>query len=214
MELGINIPNAIFATLMLILVILGIAALFLGFFWVVYRLGTIFYKWLSQRRFYIQFRRRQQEWWKRNKGAAIWYWESTAEVFIDPAFYGYVLVTLYQRVQVISDYAKTYPQYSFWQLLDWDTRTHMQYYIVLTIIFVLWMAWRVRRHSQEVRFERNVNAKLDKLIDGMGDSHKELSENIRRNSEDIKRIAESIEQLTEEIRKDRADKDGKPPTKM
>jgi amino acid permease len=209
MDLGANIPNIILATLMLILVVLGIAALFVGFFWLVYRIGTIFYRWLSQRGFFVRLRQKRQDWWDRHKVSAAWWWESTAIVFIDPVFYGYVLVTLVQRLQAIQEYAQHYPQYSFWQLLDLDTTTHMQYYIALAVIFVLWMAWKVQRHSQEVRFERNVNAKLDKLLDGIGNSNKELSESIKQNSKDIKKLTASIKRLTKEIRKDKEDKHGK-----
>jgi hypothetical protein len=199
MQLGVNIPNVIFATLMLILVVVAIAAVFIGFFWLVYRLGAVLYRWLSRRKFYIELRQRQREWWERHRTAAIWWWESMAEVFIDPAFYGYVLVTLYQRVQAISDYAKTYPQYSFWQLLDLDTRIHMQYYIVLVVIFLLWMTWRVHKHGQEVRFENAMNVRLDKLLDG----NKVLGESIKENSESIKQLTKNIEKLVEEIRSDR-----------
>jgi hypothetical protein len=211
---SIDIPNVIIGVFTLIFVLLGFALVVLGFFSLVFRLGRIFYKRLSQRAFCIRLRQRLQEWWGRHKLQATWWWESTAIVLIDPVFYGYALVTLLQRLQAIQEYAQVYPQYSFEQLLDLDMTTHMQYYIALGIIFLLWMAWKVQRHAQEVRFERNVTAKLDKLFDGIENSQKELSENIKRNSEDIKRIAESVERLTEEIRKDREDKHGESPTKV
>ncbi len=200
MQVAINIPNVILATLMLILVIAGFVALFFGFVWLVSRVGKIFYRWLSQRGFYIELRRKQREWWKRNKMATTWWLESIAEVVFDPAFYGYVLVTLYQRVQAISDYAKTHPQYGFWQLLNVDMETHMQYYVVLFIIFIAWMFWKLEKHRKDVLFEKRTGTRLDKL-----------NENIRQNSEDIKQLTGSIEKLAEEIRKDREAKHGKPP---
>jgi len=211
---SVNIPNVILAVLMLVLTMLAFAVVVFGFFSLVYKLGTIFYKWLSRRAFYIRLQQKRQEWWSRHRVSAEWWWESTAIVFVDPVFYGYALVTLVQRMQAIQEYAQRFPQYSFWQLLELDTTTHMQYYIALAIIFVLWMVWKVQRHAQEVRFERNVTAKLDKLFNGIENSQKELSENIKRNSEDIKRIAESVERLTEEIRKDREGKHGESPTKL
>ncbi len=205
MESGINIPNVILGALMLILITLGFAAVFFGFFSLVYKLGTMFYKWLSQRGFFIRLRQRRQEWWNRHKVSAVWWWESTAIVLIDPVFYGYALVTLVQRLQAIQEYGQTYPQYSFWQLLDLDSRTHMQYYIALTVIFVIWMYWKIYQHSHEVRFERDINAKLDKLIA----SNKALSDNAKQNSEDISRLTKSIEKLVEEIRNDREARHGK-----
>jgi len=217
MQVAINIPNVILATLMLILVIAGFVALFFGFVWLVSRVGQIFYRWLSQRGFYIELRRRQQEWWKRNKMATTWWLESIAEVVIDPAFYGYVLVTLYQRVQAISDYAKTHPQYSVWQLLNVDMETHMQYYVVLFIIFIAWMFWKLEKHRKEVIFERNTNRKLDKVLDSIEDRNKaleDLAKAVKQQGEDVERLAGSVEKLVDEIRKDREDRRGKSPTHM
>jgi len=203
MEIGVNIPNVILATTVLVLIILAFAGVFIGFFSLVYKFGTVFYRWLSHRAFYIRLRQRWQEWWKRNRLATTWWLESIAEVVIDPAFYGYVLVTLYQRVQAIGDYAKTHRQYSFWQLLNADMETHMQYYIVLFIIFIAWMFWKLEKHRKGIMFEKSTSAKLDKV-----------NENIRQNSGDIKHLTASIEKLVEEIRKDRETKHGKPPTGM
>jgi amino acid permease len=81
----------------------------------------------------------------------------------------------------------------------------MQYYIALTVIFVIWMYWKIYQHSHEVRFERDINAKLDKLIA----SNKALSDNAKQNSEDISRLTKSIEKLVEEIRNDREARHGK-----
>ena len=186
-----NIPNAIIAALILILITLGFAALSSILFSLVYRLSAIFYKWLSQRAFFIRLQQRRQEWWSRHKVSATWWWESTAIVLIDPVFYGYALVTLVQRLQAIQEYGQTYPQYGFWQLLDLDLSTHMQYYIALAVIFLIWTYWKIYQHSHAIRAERNVNTKLDNLLD----ANKELRD--------------SIEKLVEEMRNDREAKYGK-----
>jgi low affinity Fe/Cu permease len=81
----------------------------------------------------------------------------------------------------------------------------MQYAIVLVVIFLLWMTWRVHKHSQEVRFKNAMKAKLDKLLDGS----KALSESIKGRNEDIRQLAKSIDKLAEEIRNDRKARHGK-----
>jgi hypothetical protein len=211
---SIDIPNVIIGVFTLIFVLLGFALVVLGFFSLVFRLGRIFYKWLSQRAFCIRLHQRLQEWWGRHKLQATWWWESTAIVLIDPVFYGYALVTLLQRLQAIQEYAQVYPQYSFGQLLDLDMTTHMQYYIALGIIFLLWMAWKVQRHAQEVRFERNVTAKLDKLRDSNKALNEEIRDNTKQISEDMRQLTKSINNLVEEIRKGKEDKHGKSPSDM
>jgi hypothetical protein len=205
MESGVNIPSVIAAAIMLILVAAMFGAVLFGFVSLVYRLGSIFYKWLSQRGFFIRLRQRQQEWWNRHRISATWWGESIAIVVIDPVFYGYALVTLVQRLQAIQQYAVLYPQYNFWQLLDLDSRTHMQYYIALAVIFLIWAFWKIHQHSHDVRFEATTNTKLDKLLD----SNKTLSETVKQNNENIGQLTESIEKLVEEIKKDRETKHGK-----
>ena len=152
--------------------------------------------------------------------SVIKFWELIS-VLIDPVFYGYVLVTLYQRVQAISEYAEGHPQYSSWQLLNADMESHMQYYIVLLIIFCVWLLAQVWKHNRQVDSDRNRNTKLDRLVSGIEAHDKTLmeslrasNENIRQNSEDIKQLTGSIGKLAEEIRKDREAKYGEPPTGM
>ena len=163
----IDIPKAITGTIGLIIFMLAVAGLFWGCFWIVFKVGTILYKWLSKRKFVLLLCQKYQEWWNKNKASIISLWEFTSEMLIDPMFYGYALYTLVRRLQSIAEYTKTYPQYSFTQLLNLDMETDMQYYIVFFVIFVLWMFWKSWKHRQEKSFQKNLNDKLDKLINMM-----------------------------------------------
>jgi hypothetical protein len=167
MAVVIDIPKAIISTLSLIIFMLAVAGLFWVCLWVIFKVGTILYKWLSKRKFVLLLRQKYQKWWNKNKVLVISLWEFVSEVVIDPVFYGYVLFTLVQRLQSIADYSKTYPQYKFMQLLNLDMNTDTKYYIVLLIIFSLWMFWRAWKHRQEKRFQKNINDKLDKLVNMM-----------------------------------------------
>ena len=174
MAMDINIPNAITGTIGLVIFMLAIAGLFLGCFWVIFKVGTILYKWLSKRKFVLLLRQKYQEWWNKKKTPVISLWEFTSEMLIDPIFYGYALYTLVRRLQSIAGYTETYPQYSFMDLLNLDMEADMQYYIVFLMIFVLWMLWRTRKHNSEMRFRKDMvtklgdmNVKLDKLTNIM-----------------------------------------------
>ena len=163
MAMVIDIPKAITGTIGLIIFMLAVAGLFWGCFWIVFKVGTILYKWLSKRKFVLLLHQKYQEWWNRNKASVISLWDFTSETLIDPMFYGYALYTLVRRLQSIAEYTKTYPQYSFMQLLNLDMETDMQYYIVFLIIFALWMFWRARKHNSEMRFRRDMSTKLDDM---------------------------------------------------
>ena len=41
-----------------------------------------------------------------------------AEIYADLILYGYALVAIYDRIQSITRYTKSNPQYSFWDVLD------------------------------------------------------------------------------------------------
>lgn len=204
MEVAINIPNVILATLVLVLIMASIVALFVGGFWLIYK-G---WKALSQRQFYVALRRRQQKWWNRHKGDVIRWWELVT-VLSDPVFYGYVLVTLYQRVQAISEYAKTYPQYSFWQLLNVDTETHMQYYTALAIIFIIWLLAQVWKHNKKVEAEGRLNRRLDGLLKTIETRDNQLSESIKQNSKDISKLTRNINKLATELKRNRLNRGDK-----
>lgn len=163
-ETDINITSTIINIFKLILFMLAFSVLFLGCFWLIYKIFAILGKWLYKRKVVIYFCQKCQDLWNKNKVQVISFWEFASEIFIDPIFYGYLLYTLVQRLQSIANYAKSYPKYNFMQLLDLDMRTDMQYYIVLFIIFALWMFWKAWKHRQQIRFEKSINEKLDKLL--------------------------------------------------
>ena len=117
------------------------------------------------------------KWFKKRKPEFEKLADFCSEILIDPIFYGYALIALVDRLQSINEYAKQYPQYGFWRILDIDMRTDFSFYMVFMILFTLWMFSKVWKHNQDVKDKRvmtkslaniasilkKMNKKLDKL---------------------------------------------------
>lgn len=188
MDVGFSeVATRILSLIILVVVLVGVVITCFG---VIFAIATWFGKWLLRRKVvemlisYIQ--RKSQEWWIKNREQVILLWEFVSEILINPLFYGYTLYVLVNRLESIDNYTKDYPQYNFWQLLDLDMRTDMDFYIVFIIIFTLWMLGRVWKHRQELQRQKSIEKNLGEISDELRDMNTKLGDlptNVRRKLE-------------------------------
>ena len=221
--MGIS-PSIISSIIRPILVMLVIMALSLGLLWLLYKVNTIFYRWLSQRKFFIQFRQRRQA-RKRKKDISqkvisrkrkMSFGEFLAEVFAEPVILTIAIVILYDHFKDIWD---TSPDFAtFWFRINETTGGNLLVVLFVLIAVTLWMAVVIlRRNREEQRdkaFEELQKTNTDKLVELLKTNNDELKESLKTNSEQMRQVAESIKELAMEIRKNTNDKHGKPSTEM
>ena len=83
----------------------------------------------------------------------------------------------------------------------------MQYYIVLLLVFAVWLFAQVWKHNNLIQSERNMTMRLDRVLNG-------IDRNARQSSKNIRELSETIKALTEEMRRDRENRNEKPPGRM
>ncbi|HEY51024.1 MAG TPA: hypothetical protein G4O20_04380 [Dehalococcoidia bacterium] len=110
------------------------------------------------------------------------------EVLIDPVFYGYSIVAVYDRVQVINQYVQNNPQYKFWDLLEANMNYDLSFWLAFTIIFTLWFFVRANTHMSDKIFQKRVLKSLNKLSGesdelDIGKINKEIREHLRKRKE-------------------------------
>jgi len=192
MEYSISTMGINSGIILFILVMLGIMAVFVGFLWLLYRLGRAFYGWLSQRKFVIEFHQRRQARKKAvPKKRKISLGEFLAEVFAEPVILTIAVVISYDYLKGIWD---TSPDFAtFWLRINETTRSNMLVLIFLIVALILWMTVvtspHVREQERDKAFEELQKTNTDKMVG-------------------------AIEKLTAEIRASNKDKHGKPPTEL
>ena len=192
MEYSITAMGISSSIILFILIMLGIVALFVGLLWLLYKVSTIFYRWLSQRKFVIEFRQRHQARKKaisrKRKMSLGEFW---AEVFAEPVILTIAIVILYDHFKGIWD---TSPDSAtFWFRINETTRGNVLVSIFVTIALVLWMSVIILRRNREEQRD------------------KEFEELQRTNTD---KVVEAIEKLTVEIRENNKNKHGNSPTDM
>jgi len=192
MEYSISTMGINSGIIFFILVMLGIMAVFVGFLWLLYRLGRAFYGWLVERKFVIEFQQRRQARKKVTpKKRKISLWEFLAEVFAEPVILTIAIVISYDYLKDIWD---TSPDFAtFWLRINETTRSNMLVLILLIVALILWMTVVTSRHVREQErdkaFEELQKTNTDKMVG-------------------------AIEKLTAEIGASNRDKHGKSPTEL
>jgi len=165
--------------ILLILIMLANLAVFMGLLWLLYKVGTIFYRWLSQRKFFIQFRERLQARKKAiPKKRKMSFGEFLAEIFAEPVILTIAIVILYDHFKGIWDSSPNFA--SFWFRINETTRGNVLVGIFVTVALLLWISVVAFRHNREQQRD------------------KELEELQKANTD---KVVKAIRKLTTEIRK-------------
>lgn len=117
-----------------------------------------------------------------------WLW--LTEVLIEPILWGFSVVILFSRLQIVLE-ASTGVS-SFWDNLEADMNSHLGLYFGFLFVFLIWAGLKALRIRWEYRRYIGTSLRLEALI--------------KANSDDIKALAENIKELVEEIRKDRVER--------
>jgi hypothetical protein len=116
---------------------------------------------------------------------------SIVEILIDPIFYGYAIVAVYERVQNINQYTQVNPQYKFWNLLEANMNYDEGFWIAFYIIFTIWFLVRTNTYVNDKVFQKKVGKSMDKLLGNhnkasIGKINKEIREHLKKIKEDKK----------------------------
>jgi hypothetical protein len=100
-------------------------------------------------------------------------------------FYGYAIVAVYDKVQVISQYTQNNPQYKFWDLLEANMNYDQGFWITFFIIFTIWFFARANAYVDDKIFQRKVLKSLDKLLGNsnqidIGKINKKMREHLKK----------------------------------
>ena len=217
MEQGIVTMGISPSIIVAILILAGVLAVFTALLWLLFKAVTMLYRWLSQRKFFIEFNQRRQ---MRKKDISrkrkMPFGEFLAEVFTEPVILTIAVVILYDHFKSIW---ATSPDFAtFWFRINESTRGNMLVAVFLFVALILWMVvvmLRLNREAQRDKaFEESQKANTDRLAGLLTTNNDELKEALKTNSEQMGQIAQSIETLAEEIRKGREEKHAKSPTDM
>lgn len=178
-----------------ILLLLGVVAVGLSLLRLLYAGIDRFYKWLSQRQFFVEFlqrrERRRREAQKRDaqkkrgplfKRHPMSRWEFLAEIFAEPVILTVAVVLSYDHFKGIWD---TSPDFAtFWFRINENTRGNMFVAVFLTIAIVLWMivvvSRRVREDQRDREYDELQSANTDKVVAAI----EKLAREIRKSKND------------------------------
>jgi ABC-type anion transport system duplicated permease subunit len=166
-------PSIILAVLFL----LGFVAFILGLAWLAYKLSTIFYKWLSQRRFFIQFcQRREARRMAKAKRRKPSFGQILVEGFAEPVILTVAVVLLYDHFKSIWN---TSPDIAiFWGRINEYTRTNVLIAIFFLVALFLWIVVLMFRYDQEAQrdkaFEDLQKINTDKIVNAIKKLTKEI----------------------------------------
>ena len=151
--------------LVLVLVTMGFIAFAVGssIGWILRKIFQWLFKqnWFAKKVLRIQVG--LQHWWEKYLPDFTKLFEFLYEVFADPLFYGYALVVVVDRMQSIGEYTKQYPQYSFFQILEFDMNTDTTFYLIFLIVFTLWMFGKAWKHKQDSRNHKEITKSLESI---------------------------------------------------
>ena len=185
-----QIITAIYA--LVIMLAIYIAVLF-TVYWILSRMFRWLYKmpWFNKLVSYIQvllqqlYRYVSPQWQQLYKYAIPHInklWSFISEILIDPIFYGYTVVAVYDKMQALSEYSKNFPQYGFWRILEADVNSDIGFWAAFFAIFTIWFSAKVWKHNQDVGDRRAITSSLEsisKTLRKMNNKIDKLSRNIK-----------------------------------
>lgn len=162
--------------------LLGVIAFILGLAWLAYKLSTIFYRWLSQRRFFIQFlQRREARRMAKAKRRKPTFGQILVEGFTEPIILTVAVVLLYDHFKSIWN---TSPDFAtFWARINESTRANVLIGIFFLVALLLWMLVLVFRYAREAQrdmvFEELQKANTNRVVRAIGKLAKEIKKTRR-----------------------------------
>jgi hypothetical protein len=116
-------------------------------------------------------------------------WSFIAEILIDPIFYGYTVVAVYDKMQTLNEYAKNFPQYGFWRILDADMNTEPNFWLVFFTILTIWILAKAWIHDEDSTYKKGVLNSLKNIEKKLGYSKESDIGSINKKiNEALKRI--------------------------
>ena len=97
-------------------------------------------------------------------------------------------MVLVNRIESISQYTKQNPQHTFYQILEYDMNTDIEFYLIFFIIFTLWMFYKTGKLVQEKRNYKTIIKSLENIEGKLGQNeqlgvgliNKEIQDNLKR----------------------------------